>query len=172
MLEDAPAFETLLSILDTISTASSNMLSQVTLLTLLAASAVATPIFGQRSSNKSSNKSPNKYSSQGCGIAQSPGYDSTPRTIVSGGHTRSFTIQVPANYNDYGSSPLILDFGKSLIVRSTPGILASANHLRSTYRSVSCPHVLRWAAAASFDRRQQSMSIDLRLATPFSNNGR
>lgn len=77
------------------------MLGRNIFVPLLAASVAASPI-PQHTSQ-----------CQGCGKAQTPGYDNTPRTIESGGLTRSFKIQVPENYNGHSSYPLIIDFGKS-----------------------------------------------------------
>lgn len=81
------------------------MLSRTALVTLLAASVAATPI------------PPSTFQCQGCGKAQTPGYDNTPRTIESEGRTRSFKIQVPENYNAHSSYPVIFDFGKSYVAR-------------------------------------------------------
>jgi hypothetical protein len=83
------------------------MLGFITSVTLLAASVVASPIPIY------------EPPCQGCGKAQTPGYDSTPQTIVSGGYTRSFTVQVPSDYDAHGSHPLILDFGKSCVKSTT-----------------------------------------------------
>jgi hypothetical protein len=82
------------------------MLGFITSITLLAGSVVASPIPFY------------EPPCQGCGKAQTPGYDDTPRTIVSGGYTRSFTVQVPSDYDAHGSHPLILDFGKSYVERT------------------------------------------------------
>jgi hypothetical protein len=82
------------------------MLSFITPVALLAASVAATPIPVY------------EPPCQGCGKAQTPGYDSTPWTIESGGYTRSFTVQVPSDYDAHGSHPLILDFGKSCVRRT------------------------------------------------------
>lgn len=79
------------------------MLYQFNPLILLAASASAAPLLAYQSQ------------CQGCGKDQTPGYSDTPVTITSGGHTRSFTIQIPADYDPHGSYPLILDFGESFI---------------------------------------------------------
>lgn len=82
------------------------MLSRTALITLLATLVAASPIPPHTSQTSQC---------QGCGKAQTPGYDNTPRTIESGGLTRSFKIQVPENYNEHSSHPLIIDFGKSCI---------------------------------------------------------
>jgi hypothetical protein len=79
------------------------MLSRTTVIALLTASVAASPI------------PPTTSQCQGCGKAQTPGYDDTPRTIESGGRTRSFKIQVPENYNAHTSHPLIIDFGKPCV---------------------------------------------------------
>ena len=84
------------------------MLSRTALVTLLAASVAASPIPPHTSQTSQC---------QGCGKAQTPGYDNTPRTIESGGLTRSFKIHVPENYNEHSSYPLIIDFGKSCVGR-------------------------------------------------------
>ena len=81
------------------------MLSRTALVPLLAASVAATPITFST------------FQCSGCGKAQTSGYDNTPRTIESGGRTRSFKIQVPENYIAYSSYPVIVDFGKSYIAR-------------------------------------------------------
>jgi hypothetical protein len=96
----------------TLTTILLTMLGFITSVTLLAASVVATPIPVY------------EPPCQGCGKTQTPGYDSTPRTIESGGYTRSFTIQVPSDYDSHGSHPLILDFGKSYVRRTTLNIIS------------------------------------------------
>lgn len=83
------------------------MLIQINLAALLAASASATPLLAYQSQ------------CQGCGKAQTSGYSDTPVTIQSGGHKRTFTIQVPEDYDSHSSYPLILDFGEHFISRKT-----------------------------------------------------
>lgn len=86
------------------------MPSRTTFVALLAALVAASPI------------PPNTSECQGCGKAQTSGYDNTPRTIESGGRTRSFKIQVPENYNAHSSYPVIIDFGKFYVARHHCGI--------------------------------------------------
>ena len=107
----------------------------------------------------------------GCGKEHISGYIDTPLTILSGGHVRTFTIQIPPKYDPHRSYPLILDFGKPLLLAQYYSSVAQANRSRSMLLPVRYCPVLDARMTQSSTQPEQIQRLKNTSLTSLSSTG-